>query len=1027
VNVSAPFIARPIATSLLAVALLLAGLLGYRALPVASLPSVDFPTILITTRLPGANPQTMARLITAPLERQFGDIAGLDAMNSVSTLGMSAITLRFSLHERLDSAAQAVQAAINAAAATLPPNLPYPPVYSEVNPADAPIIVLALTSQIAPIAALANAANTLLQPKLSEVSGVGQVRVAGNMKKAIRVHIDPTRLAAYGLSLEDVRTALTAANQNGPKGGFEGRAQAFSLGANDQIQTPRDFNQVVLASVHGAPVTIGDVGSVSDGLQNEIVAASFNGIPAVLLTVYRAPGANIVNTVGRIVSALPALQKTLPPGLKLAIVANRTATIQASVADVRITLMTSVVLVILVIFLFLPTWRAAIIPAASLPLSLIGTFAVMHSLGFSLDNLSLMALTVASGFVVDDAIVMIENVVRYIEAGLTPKAAAIEGARQIGFTIVSLTISLIAVFIPLLFMPGLVGRLFREFSMTLSIAVAMSAFISLTLTPMMCAYILPPAQAKSSRSSLWIEQAWVALRSRYRDALLWVLRRRAQTIGAVLFTIVASIGLFLIIPKGLLPEQDTSEIAIATSARGSISLPAFRSLETQAVTGLLKNPAVAGVTSFIGTGLTNPTPNSGRLTVVLKPIGKRPPLRQVETALHHTLAAIPGLRVIMQPVQDITLSSRLSPAQYQYTLTDTSRARVDGFARRLVQALRPSPLLRDITSNTEGHAIETLISIERARAAALGVSMQTIENTLYDAFGQRQISTIYTQNNQYRVVLGVDRAFRQHPTDLMSLYVPGRGGAQIPLSEIADIHQRRAALSINQENQFPSATVSFNLAPHTSLGQAERYIQKEQQKLHKPRSITGVFTGAAAQFRSALAHEPALILGTLVVIYIVLGILYESVIHPLTILSTLPSAGVGALLALFLSHTEFTIVALVGIVLLMGIVKKNGIMIVDFAIEATRKGATPEEAIVEASVLRFRPILMTTLAALFGALPLILEGGAGAELRVPLGIAIIGGLLISQLLTLFTTPVIYLTLERIRRPSWLGQAPALSE
>ncbi len=1026
-NVSRPFITRPIATALLAVALVLGGLLGYRALPVASLPSVAFPTILVTTRLPGANAETISRLITAPLERQLGDIAGLAAMSSVSSYGTSAITLRFNLHEPLATAAQAVQAAINAAAATLPPNIPYPPVYTEINPADAPIAVIALTSHTAPLYALANVANTQIAPRLSEVSGVGRVRVQGGMKKAIRVHVDPARLAAYGLSLEAVRTAIANANQNGPKGSLQGRRQAFAIGASDQIHTVRGFRDIVVASAGGAPVTLGDVGTVEAGLENTAVTTSYNGVPAVLLSIDREPGANIVRTVARVEASLKGLSKALPAGTKLSVVANRTIAIKASVADVELTLVTSVILVILIIFIFLPTWRAALVPAVALPLSLIGTFAAMRALDFSLDNLSLMALTVASGFVVDDAIVMIENIVRFLEAGAKPLAAALEVARQIGFTIISLTVSLIAVFIPLLFMPGLVGRLFREFSMTLSVAVALSALISLTLTPMMCAHLLRPTGERRSAVARAIERVWTRLRENYRRTLLAVLRRRGLVLAVFGATLAGTLALFLAIPKGLLPLQDTGEIAVTTHVRGDISLRAFAARQAQAVARILRDPAVAGVTSYIGTGLTNPTPNMGHLTIVLKPIGARPALPVVEAALGRALHGIPGLAADLRPVQDITLSSRPSPTQYQYTLTDTDSRALARFAGALVGRLRHDARLRNVTSDTENAGPEVFLRVMRARAASLGVTMQAVADTLYDAYGQRQISTIYTQNNQYRVVLGVAPPFRRSAAALGSLYVPGVGNAQIPLAEIARIDIRRAPLAVTQENQMPAVTIGFDLAPRVPLETAERSIARAQAGLRRPVSIHGTYTGAAARFQSALAREPWLIVATLVVIYIVLGVLYESAVHPLTILSTLPSAGIGALAALYVTHTEFTIVALVGIVLLMGIVKKNGIMMVDFAIEAQRRGLSPLDAIVEASVLRLRPIIMTTFAALLGAVPLILEGGAGAELRGPLGITIIGGLLVSQLLTLFTTPAIYLTLDRFRRPDWLGAAPALGD
>ncbi len=1014
-NISRPFIDRPIATTLLAVALLLAGVLGYRALPVASLPSVAFPTILVTTKLPGASPTTMSELITAPLERQLGEIAGLAAMSSVSSMGTSAITLRFKLTKSLDSAAQGVQAAINATAATLPPNLPYPPVYTKVNPADAPILSLALTSHTAPLYAIANATDTLLQPALSEISGVGQVTVEGDMKKALRIRINPTRLAAYGLSLEDIRTALSNANQNGPKGSFNGYAQAFSLGATDQLTTTRSFRQVVIASVKGAPVTLGDLGSARSGLQNNIVSASYNGVPAVLLNVKREPHANIIQTVARIEAKLPSLQKSLPPNIHLHVVANRTATIQASITDVELTLTTSVILVILVIFAFLPSWRAALIPAAALPLSLIGTFAVMHAFDFSLDNLSLMALTVAAGFVVDDAIVMIENVTRFMEAGLAPREAAYEGARQIGFTILSLTVSLVAVFIPLLFMPGLVGRLFREFSVTLAVAVTMSALVSLTLTPMMCAHLLRPLSVSRAAPSAFMEGQWLRLRTWYRQALVRVLGHRPLVLGLFGLTILTTVGLYMIVPKGLLPAQDTGQLAAVTKARGDISLPALQALQNRAMRIIRRNKAVANVTSLVGTGLTNPTPNTGRLTITLRPIGTRPPLARVQSALQRALTAIPGLRCYIRPIGGITLSSRVSEAQYQYLLTDTDRGPLKHFASLLVARLRANPLLRDVALSGGQQGLETAIDVDRGRAAMLGVTMQAIENVLYDAYGQREISTIYTQNNQYRVILGLDHRFQTGPSDLAALFVPGTNNAQVPLSEIAHVTVHKVPLAITRENQFPSLTLSFNLAPSVAIGTAEHAILGTAKLLHEPSSINGAFTGAAAQFQSALHDEPWIIVATLIVIYLILGILYESAIHPLTILSTLPSAGIGALCALLATDTQFTIVALVGIVLLMGIVKKNGIMMVDFAIEAQRQGLSPEAAIVEASVLRFRPIVMTTLAALFGAIPLVLEGGAGAELRLPLGITIIGGLLISQLLTLFTTPVIYLALDRVGR------------
>ncbi|MDA8365125.1 MAG: efflux RND transporter permease subunit [Gammaproteobacteria bacterium] len=1015
-NISKPFIEKPIATSLLAIALFLIGVLGYRSLPVASLPSVDFPTILVTTKLPGASPDTISKLITAPLERQFGEISGLDAMSSISSTGTSAITLRFELSKSIDSAAQDVQAAINAAAATLPLNLPYPPVYTKVNPADAPILTLALTSRTLPLFEVASAVGTLIEPKLSQISGVGKVTVEGGLKPAVRVTVDPTRLAAYGLSLEDVRNAIVNANQNGAKGEFDGTTQSFLLAANDQLPDAKSYRHVIIAYHAGAPVRLTDVGSVSDGLENDAAEATYNGVPAVILDIQREPGANIVKTVAEIKSALPELTKSLPTGIRARVVADRTQTIRASVKDVQITLLTSAVLVILVIFLFLPTLRATIIPAVTLPLSLVAAFAVMHALNFSLDNLSLMALTVASGFVVDDAIVMIENIVRFIEDGMPPLAAAYSGAQQIGFTIISLTVSLLAVFIPLLFMPGVVGRLFGEFSVTLSVAVVISAVVSLTLTPMMCGRLLKPvSETQTGRLSAAIEHGISRVRDAYGRALRKTLAHRDLVLWLFAATVVGTVALYIVIPKGLLPQEDTGQIIAVTQSRGGISLSALARLEDQAVTIIRRNKAVAGVTSLLGPGITNPTPNTGHLTITLKPIGSRPPLSVVMAQLQQALQSIPGLSLYMQPVQDITLSSRVSATQYQYTLVDTDSAQLASWSSQLTQRLRALPELRDVASDEENRGYETYIDVDRAAAERLGVNMLAIENVLYDAYGQRQISTIYAQNGQYRVVMGVDHAAATSPSDLAGIYVPGTNNAQIPLYEVASIRQRYAPLAITRENQFPSVTISFNLAPGVSLDQAENAMHATERQLHMPSAISGTFSGAAAQFESALASNPWLIVATLVVIYIVLGVLYESTIHPVTILSTLPSAGIGALLALILTGTQFTIVALVGIVLLMGIVKKNGIIMVDFAIEAERtRGLSPEDAIMEASLLRFRPIMMTTMAALFGAVPLVLERGAGSELRVPLGITIIGGLLLSQLLTLFTTPVIYLALDKFR-------------
>jgi multidrug efflux pump len=1059
-NISAPFIARPVATSLLAIALLLIGILGYRSLPVSSLPQVDFPTLEITTKLPGASPDTVSKLITAPLERQFGQIAGLAAMSSISSEGTSAITLRFQLSVPLDSAAQDVQAAINAASGTLPPNLQYPPVYTKVNPADTPIITLALTSSTMPLYAVANAAETQLLPKLSQIAGVGRVSIEGGLRKAIRIEVNPSQLAAYGLSMEDVRNAVANANQSGAKGGFSGPVQSFTLGANDQITAPAEYRNLIIAYRNRAPVRLSAIGRVVDSLENNQELASYNQAPAVVMDIQREPGANIVGTVASIESALPALSKALPPGIRLQVVANRTQTIKASVNDVQITLVTAGILVILVIFLFLPSLRAVMIPAVALPLSIVATFAVMHFLNFGLDNLSLMALTVAAGFVVDDAIVMIENIVRFIEADEPPLRAAYLGAAQIGFTIVSLTISLVAVFIPLLFMPGIIGRLFSEFAVTLSVAVIISAIVSLTLTPMMCGRLLRPARDEHpGRVARAAEATLARVRNSYGRGLAWSLRNRGLMLMIFLATVIITGILFAVIPKALLPQEDTGQIIAVTEGAQGASLTAMDRLQNQAIAIIRRNKAVAGVTSLLGTGVTNPTPNTGRLTIVLKPIGQRPAIETVIGQLQSSLSGIPGLRFYMQPVQDITLSSRISPTQYQYTLTDTSASELATWSARLRTALIGLPQLRDVASNQQSQGPETYLDVDRAAAARLGITMQAIENVLYDAYGQRQISTIYAQNAQYRVVLGVDPAYASSAAGLASLYVPvgnitsaaptaatGPGASvsgnstnaltstattstsQVPLLQVARVERRFGPLIITREDQFASATLSFNLAPNVSLGAAESAILKAQQNLGVPPQITGSFSGAAAQFQTSLAAEPWLIAAALVVVYIVLGVLYESMIHPITILSTLPSAGIGALLALMLTGTQFTLVALVGIVLLMGIVKKNGIIMVDFAIEAERtRGVSPEAAITEAALLRFRPIMMTTLAALFGAVPLVLEGGAGSELRAPLGIAIIGGLLVSQVLTLFTTPVIYLAMDRLRPRPRAAETPLPAE
>ncbi len=1016
-SLSSQFILRPIATSLLSIATVLGGVLGYFSLPVASLPQVDFPTIEVRTVLPGASPETMSTLVTASLERQLGQIQALTSMHSTSSFGLSSITLQFALDRDIDSAAQDVQSAINAAGSTLPRNLPYPPTYSKTNPADAPIITLALTSKTQSLRQLSDLADTLIAQRMSSIAGVGHVSVEGGVKPAVRVEADLSRLASYGLSMANLNAAITGANVSGPKGSIDGARQSYTIAADDQIDRASAYEDVVVAYRNGAPVRIKDVARVIDGLENIRTGGWYNGTPAIIIDIQRQPGANVIQTVERITNELPRIERSIPAGVRLQVVNDRTATIRASVHDVQFTLCLSVALVVLVVLLFLRSVRATIIAGVALPVSLIATFGVMWFCGFSLDNLSLMALTIGTGFVVDDAIVMIENIVRHIEKGEKPLKAALTGASEIGFTVVSLTMSLVAVFIPLLFMTGLVGRMFREFALTLTIAVVVSAIVSLTLTPMMCARLLSSeghggGAAAGGPSSRILG----AVMSGYERSLEFVLRHRPATLMVTLLTVAVTGWLYVSMPKGFLPDQDTGVITAVVEGGTDVSFAEMSRIQSEVGAIVSRDPDVSGVASIVGIGTANATQNVGQLKIMLKP--RETGRARVETViarLKPNVATVPGAYVYFQPAQDIQISTQTSRARYQYSLVSTDAAEVSKWSKRMAEALRSSPAIGEIASEEVDGGLVANVDVDRPTAGRLGVTMQAVNDALNNAFGQRQVSTIYAQANQYRVVLEAAPQYKSDPARLNRLYVPSASGTQIPLAAVANVVFGTAPLAVSHQDQFPAVTLSFDLAPGASLSDALAAIEAARNDIAMPQTVTGTFLGDAAEFSKSLQGQPWLVLASLITIYIVLGVLYESLIHPFTILTTLPSAGIGAALAMHFTGHDLSFVALIGIILLMGIVKKNAIMMIDFALDAERtRGLTPRQSIMEAAMLRFRPIMMTTLAALFGALPLAIESGTGAELRNPLGITIVGGLLLSQLLTLYTTPVIYLSMESLR-------------
>jgi multidrug efflux pump len=1015
---SRPFILRPVATSLLMAAILLVGLVAYRFLPLSALPEVDYPTIQVITLYPGASPDVMTASVTSPLEVQLGQMPGLNQMSSVSSAGSSVITLQFDLSLSLDIAEQEVQAAINAAGNLLPSDLPAPPIYAKVNPADAPILILALTSKTLPLTEVEDLADTRLAQKISQVSGVGLVTLSGGHRPAVRIQANLRQLAAYGLNIDDLRTTIANANVNTPKGNFDGPMRQYTINANDQLRSAAQYDKLVVAYKNGAPVHLSDVATATEAAENTKLAGWMDTTPAIIMNIQRQPGANVIAVADTVKALLPSLQAALPAAVTVTMLTDRTNTIRASVADVEFELTLAVVLVVLVIFLFLRSPSATVIPSLSVPLSLIGTLAVMYLAGFSLNNLSLMAMTIATGFVVDDAIVMIENISRYIEAGDPPLQAALRGSEQIGFTIISLTVSLIAVLIPLLFMPDVVGRLFREFAITLSVTIVISAVVSLTLVPMMCAKLLrqrrPERMSRVARTSqTWFDRVIAG----YGRMLHWVLDHQPFTLTVAVVTLVLTVIAYIAIPKGFFPVQDTGLIQGISEASTGVSFAAMAERQEALARAILKDPDVTSLSSFIGVDGTNPTLNQGRMLINLKPVDARTASASaIIRRLRRAIAGIPGITLYMQPVQDLTIDATVSRGQYQFALEDANPDEFATWVPRLMQKLEALPQLADVATSYSQNAPSAYIRIDRATAARFGITPATIDNALYDAFGQRIISTIFTQSNQYRVILEAEPKQQQSLASLNSIYLPSSTavGGEVPLSALAQVVEETAPIEIEHIGQFPAATISFNLAPGASLGQAVDAIRQAEQEIGMPASMITRFEGATLAFQAALGNELFLIAAAIATVYIVLGVLYESYIHPITIISTLPSAGLGALLALMIDGSDLSVIAIIGIILLIGIVKKNGILMVDFALEAQREeGKSPREAIYQASLLRFRPIMMTTAAAIFGALPLMLGSGTGSELRHPLGVTIVGGLVLSQALTLFTTPVIYLFFDRL--------------